>query len=65
MVLAASNIPVNATVTVRAVLVAGGESVTVPATLTSGDQTASTWTATLPAIPNNGYTQLQAHVTLP
>lgn len=61
----AANVPVGAAMAVKAVLVAGGQSVTVSATLTSGDQTASTWTATLPAIPNNGYTLLQAHVTLP
>ena len=63
--ISAANVPANATMILRAVLVSGGLAVTVNATLASGDQNASTWTATLPAVANNGYTLLQARVTLP
>lgn len=63
--ISAANVPSNATMALRAVLVTGATAVTVSATFASGDQTASTWTATLPAIANNAYTLLQARVTIP
>ena len=63
--LAASNVPTNATITVRVVLGFGSGYVSAPATLVSGDGISSTWSVTLPAVSPGRVSSLQARVVLP
>lgn len=62
--LAATNVPTNATVTVRVVLGAG-DAYTVPASFQSGDANNSIWTATLTSLSQPRVSSLQAKVVLP
>lgn len=62
--LACTNVPSNATVSVHVSPKAGADQV-VPATFQSGSTASSTWRAVVPSIPINGYSGMQASVTLP
>ena len=62
--ISAQNVPTNSTLTVRVVLGSGTE-YSVPASFSSGDVTASTWSATLTSLSPARVSVLQAKVVLP
>jgi hypothetical protein len=64
VVVNAANVPITSSVLVR-LIPKSGEDLNVTALFTSGDETASTWTATLDSLPESGFAAVQARAELP
>jgi len=64
VILSATNVPILSTVNVR-LIPKSGPDLNVVASFTSGDDLASTWTATVDSLPRSGFAAVQARAQLP